>query len=117
MSKLSDFTVATPRPLPVILLLDTSGSMETNDAIQVLNRAIRDMINDFANEDSPVDIQVAIITFGGLVAALHQDITQAKDVAWTDMIAEGKTPMGHAFEIAYNLISDRNRIESRAYAP
>ena len=37
MSSLKKFAVATPRPLPVIVLADTSGSMGENGKIEALN--------------------------------------------------------------------------------
>lgn len=48
MSNLKKFTVHSPRKLPVIILADVSGSMESNGKIQTLNRAIASMIDSFA---------------------------------------------------------------------
>ena len=44
MTTLSDFTIATPRPLPVIVLADISGSMSENGKIDSLNQALEEMI-------------------------------------------------------------------------
>ena len=41
MSSLKKFAVATPRPLPVIVLADTSGSMGENGKIEALNAAMK----------------------------------------------------------------------------
>ena len=50
MDKLQDFAIPTARPLPVIVLADASGSMEQDDKIVALNRAIAEMIRSFAND-------------------------------------------------------------------
>ena len=65
------------------------------------------MIRSLANASSSrVEIQVAIITFGGDKASLHQDLTPASKATWTDMVADGKTPMGLAFLMAQELIEE-----------
>jgi uncharacterized protein YegL len=92
--------------------------METNGKIGILNRAIAEMIRSFADEDvSTAEIQVAVITFGGDRAQLHQDLKPAAEITWVDMQAKGKTPLGAAFETAVDLINDRQRIPNRAYRP
>ena len=42
MSEMKDFVYQTARTLPVILLLDTSGSMSDNNKIGAMNSAVRD---------------------------------------------------------------------------
>jgi uncharacterized protein YegL len=104
------------RPLPVILLLDVSGSM-SGSKIDALNQAVREMIASFKQAASPkAEIHLAVITFGGN-ARLHLDLTPADSVAWTPMIANGGTPLGAALTIAKELVEDKNRIPSRAYRP
>lgn len=118
MTDLRNFTIASARPLPVILLVDISGSMSENGKIAVLNKAIQEMARGFADATSArVEIQVAVITFGGDAARLHQDIVAASKFTWQDMEAKGKTPLGSAFLIAKSLIEDKQKIPSRAYIP
>ena len=100
----SKFTVAKAKPLPVILLLDTSGSM-SGQKIDALNRAVDEMITTFKGAgDSETEIDVAVITFG-------------RDVFWSDLEAEGGTPMGTAIAMAKAMIEDKSVIPSRAYRP
>lgn len=118
MTQLKSFTIATARPLPVILLVDVSGSMEANGKISAVNKAVADMIRSFEEEDSSkVEIQMAIITFGGEKATLFQDIKPVSEIIWEDMKPAGRTPMGAAFRMATQLIEDRQKIPSRAYTP
>ena len=73
MSKFKDFTISTPRPLPVIVLADISGSMSVDGKIDVLNSSIEAMARDFASQDDRRgEIQVAVIAFGGDSARLIQ---------------------------------------------
>jgi uncharacterized protein YegL len=58
----SKFTAPKAKPLPVILLLDVSGSM-SGDKIRNLNDAVRDMLDTFSDtENGETEIHVAIIT-------------------------------------------------------
>ncbi|HZU96187.1 MAG TPA: VWA domain-containing protein [Planctomycetota bacterium] len=116
-SRLKDFTVQSARPLPVVLLADVSGSMGLDGKIQALNHAVREMIEAFQDEsDLRAEIHVAVITFGGK-AHTHLPLAPARGVKWTDLGANGGTPMGAAFELARGLVEDRNTIPGRAYRP
>jgi len=118
MSDIKNFTIAAARPLPVIILADISGSMSENGKIGVLNKSIKEMIHSFSEAaSSRVEIQVAVITFGGESAKLHQDLISANQCVWTDMVANGKTPMGSAFRLVAELIENKEKIPSRAYTP
>jgi uncharacterized protein YegL len=117
MSRLKEFTTQSARPLPVIVLADVSGSMGTDGKIQALNHAVHEMIEAFQDEsDLRAEIHVAVITFGGQ-ARTHLALGPARNASWTDLGASGGTPMGAAFDLARELIEDRNAVSSRAYRP
>lgn len=118
-SQLKEFTTTAARPLPIIILADTSGSMGSEGKIDNLNQAIREMLDSFANEDDlRAEINVAIITFGGTVG-LHTDFMPASKakLQWHEMSANGGTPMGGAMELAAKVIEDKSVITGRAYLP
>jgi uncharacterized protein YegL len=118
LSKLKEFTAPNARPLPVLLLADVSGSMSANGKIDALNDAVQEMLESFGGEDdSRAEIHVAVITFGKDSAKVHQPLAPASEVRWTRMAADGKTPMGAAFDAATGMIEDRAQIPSRAYRP
>ena len=82
------FTAPSAKPLPVILLLDVSGSMQ-GEKIRNLNAAVMDMLGTFRDSQSgEVEIHVAIITFGAQVA-LHQQLASAASISWHDLSASG----------------------------
>lgn len=113
---MSEFIRPDAKPLPVILLLDVSGSMD-GYKIDALNQAVREMIASFAAEESTkAEIHVAVVTFGG-TAELYLELTPAQQIEWDDMIADGYTPLGGALAIAKSLVEDRDIIPSRAYRP
>jgi len=112
----SKFTAPTAKPLPVILLLDCSGSMN-GEKIQNLNAAVRDMLEIFRNtESSEVEIHVAVITFGEDVKLTHA-LSTSCDIQWHDLSSSGATPLGTALEMAKAMIEDKNVLPSRAYRP
>ncbi|WP_129727902.1 vWA domain-containing protein [Ectobacillus funiculus] len=104
------------RPLPVILLLDTSGSMY-GEKIDALNLAVKKMIESFGKEDSTIsEIYTAIITFGGRVN-LHTDITPSRLIQFENLDANGMTPMGGALKLCAELINDKERWPKRSFRP
>lgn len=118
MSRISDFTVATPRPLPVIVLADVSGSMSEDGKIDSLNHAVAEMLNSFALETpDQSQIHAAVITFGGNGARMHIPLAPATASQWTVMSADGGTPMGAAIDLARELVENRTAIPARAYRP
>ena len=110
------YTAPTAKPLPVVLLLDVSGSM-VGEKIQNLNGAVKDMLETFrGTENSEIEIHVAIITFGAEVK-LHQALASAGDIKWHDLSTSGGTPLGTAFKMAKAMIEDKDVVPSRAYRP
>ena len=117
----SKYTVAQAKPLPVVLLLDTSSSMNTGgeqSKIAELDSAVRDMIKDFAHEEQlETEIQVSVITFGYNGVQLALPYTNASKVEMKKLEAKGNTPMGMALRMAKDMIEDKETTPSRAYRP
>ncbi|MDC0361757.1 VWA domain-containing protein [Halioglobus sp.] len=116
---LKQFAVQKARPLPVIILADTSGSMSVDGKIEALNEAIRDMIATFAKEGrQQAEIQLVLVTFGGSEAEIHLPLIPAHEINdLKEMTAAGPTPMGGAFDLVTRLLEDKDKIPSRAYRP
>ena len=88
---LKEYAIPDARPLPVILLLDVSGSMGVDGKIESLNTAVKEMIDTFKEQDdSQAEIHVGIITFGNS-AQIHQEIIPASEASWNDMQADRKS--------------------------
>jgi len=110
------FTTPVAKPLPIILLLDVSSSM-SGDKIENLNKAVKDMLDTFAQEEKmETEILVSVITFGNQVE-LQVPYTKASQVQWQDLQANGMTPMGTALKMAKAMIEDKEVTPSRAYRP
>lgn len=119
MSELKKFQVQTARPLPIIVLADTSGSMSVDGKIEALNKGLKDMIQSFAGESRlRAEIQVSVITFGGNQAAVSLPLTPAHQLTgFTPLTADGMTPLGGALTLLSDMIEDKDSIPSRAYRP
>ena len=112
----SKFVAPKAKPLPVVLLLDISGSMY-GENIESLNQAVREMIASFSKvETLETEILLSVITFGEQVA-LHTPYTSASSIEWQDLTAGGATPMGTAIRMTKALIEDKSKTPSRAYRP
>jgi uncharacterized protein YegL len=118
MTSLKKFAVSAPRPFPVIVLADTSGSMAENGKIDALNASLKSMVETFAKESRlRAEIQVGLIIFGGK-AQMQLPLVAAHSVTGlTELLAEGATPMGAAFDLARQLLEDKHSIPSRSYRP
>jgi uncharacterized protein YegL len=117
MSRLKEFTTQAARPLPVIVLADVSGSMESDGKIVALNHAVREMLESFQDEaDLRAEIHVSVITFGGQAQVLVP-LGPVRGASWTDVKASGGTPMGSAFDLARLMVEDKAVVSSRAYRP
>lgn len=108
-----------PKPMPVFLLLDVSGSMD-GTKIENLNEAVREMLESFPGKDGEANVKVSIITFGSKVKSLFAgEMLPAKKALarWNDLDANGMTPMGLALQMAKDMIEDRDIVPSRSYRP
>jgi uncharacterized protein YegL len=118
MSLLDGYDSVASRILPVVLLLDTSGSMREDDKIEVLNDSVTEMIEELTEVDAGHgSITLSIITFGGDSAKLVTNNTPIADIEYASLKANGRTPMGDALRIARELIEDREAFPSRSYRP
>lgn len=115
-----------PEPrCPVVLLLDTSGSMngapinELNQALQVFEAQLKD------DALASLRVEVAIVTFGGTAAVVDVRGEAGGDTIGFDaqqafvtvdsfrpprLRAQGGTPMGQAIEKGLALLRDRKEI-------
>ncbi|MEI6882647.1 MAG: VWA domain-containing protein [Bacteroidota bacterium] len=118
MNSLNDFLIQKPRLLPVIVAVDRSGSMGTNGKMDALNLALKVFINSIKNEGSnKAEIHVALFSFGGESATCDIPLTSISHVDVPTYQAQGRTPMGGAFEMLKTLIEDKVQIPSRSYKP
>jgi uncharacterized protein YegL len=118
MSLLDSFAPIETRPLPVVLLLDTSASMREDDKIDVLNAGVAEMLEELVNADGGNGfIHLSLITFGGDSAELVWAHSPVSDVEFRPLRANGRTPLGQAFQLAHDVIEDRDALPSRAYRP
>ncbi|MEH2456644.1 vWA domain-containing protein [Nostoc sp.] len=93
---------------PVILLLDTSGSM-SGQPIQELNRGLAAFKEDVQKDSqASLSVEVAMITFGSIVKLVQDFVTIDQ---FTPPILEvgGLTPMGAAIEYALDFLETRKQ--------
>ena len=99
------FTTRAAKPLPVVLLLDVSGSMY-GSKVDNLNKAVREMLETLSEEEKmETEFLVSIITFGSDVK-LHTPYTKASQIQWKSLQSSGMTPMGTALKMAISMIED-----------
>ena len=114
-----------PKSLPVVLLLDVSGSM-IGAKIDALHKAVVTMVDTFvAQRVKETCIKCSIITFGDKVE-LHYpctndipyvEVTDLQSQGISNFDASGCTPLGAALTMAKDLIEDKSVTPGRWYAP
>ena len=76
---LRDVVIKEARPLPVLLLIDNSGSM-ANEKINTVNLAIKEMLAEFSSiKNAKGKISIGAITFGNTVGVV-QSIDKIENV-------------------------------------
>ncbi len=114
----SKYTVAKARPLPVMLLLDRSGSM-SGEKISTLNSAVNEMIQSFKTAgQGEVEINLGVISFGDGGATYDFPLQPVSSItSEMSLFANGGTPMGMALRMAKDLIEDKDVFPSKGYRP
>ena len=111
------FVYDVPKTLPVLLLLDNSGSMASEGNITVLNNAVNTMLQSFRDLDTDAaSISVSIISFGQTVNMVNRllPVHEVKDI---NLTAAGNTPYGGALSLAKKMIEEKENFPSRSYRP
>lgn len=111
----SNFTTNS-KPLPVLLLLDVSGSMY-GSRITELNKAVNIMINEFKTTVAKeISLQMSVITFSNN-ANVHIPMQSVENITWEDLSASGGTNLSSALDLAKSMIENKDIVPSRAYRP
>ena len=115
----------TERHVACVFLLDTSGSMTSNDAIGKLNAGLRTFkeqtVNDSSfDEHTKACIDVALVSFGPDVK-VQQEFTAVSEMVPPTLTANGGTPMGAAIDKALDMIAEQkakyNELGTPYYRP
>ncbi|SDX01803.1 vWA domain-containing protein [Thiocapsa roseopersicina] len=95
---MKDFAVTAPRPLPVFILADTSGSLGVDGKIEALNQSLRDMVKSFPTESRlRAEIHLGVNTFGGDAQA-HLPLSAAHQIQGIqEFVASGGTPLARRY--------------------
>jgi len=111
------FIVDEPKSIPVLLLLDVSGSM-SGDKIHMLNKSVQEMLEIFKKaETNETFIKFGAITFGSKVN-VNTALTEVTKIEhFNDLRADGMTPMGTALKMAKAMIEDKEIFKGRDYRP
>ena len=111
-----EFKAQAKKVLPLIMLVDTSGSMY--GCMDELNTAARDMIEALRNQESfRAEIHISFITYGKDGARLHTPLTPISSIEFEDFESGGMTPLGEALKIAKEMIENKEIIPSNSYRP
>jgi len=90
--------IMTRRTLPIIYILDTSGSMTEDGAIGKLNEGLRDTIialQEIENDNENAEIKIGVLQFATAAEWITpHGLVHAEDFHWNDLKAAGTTEVG-----------------------
>lgn len=98
--------------VPVILCLDTSGSMAGDNKINVLNESVQTFIRECANDSDLKDsLEVSVITFSSQ-AETKIAFTPIKNILEQDLLlkASGSTNLVDALKISIESLAERKKL-------
>ena len=95
---------------PVVLLLDTSASMD-GYPIQELNRGVKQFFSEISSDEiARFSVETNIITFGGSVTSVMDFTGCSGELNVPTFSAGGYTPLGEALTLGMRKIQDQRRI-------
>ena len=108
------------RPLDIIYVIDTSGSME-GAKIQSVNNAMHELENLLRNEsrkNPSAQVNIRILTFGGATSQWHvRDRVDVEQFRYNDINSvDGMTPLGHALGVLCDVLGS-DKMPSRGLKP
>ncbi|MBT4880502.1 MAG: VWA domain-containing protein [Alphaproteobacteria bacterium] len=95
---------------PVVLILDTSESME-GAPMEALNAGLATFKYEVERDPlASLRVETAIITFGGTDATLLQGFKTMDDFTAPKLTAQGHTPIGHALDLGLETLEARKTV-------
>lgn len=91
-----------------VFLLDTSNSMNINNAIGKLNEGIKTFKDQTVDEHTKACIDVALVSFGPDVK-VHQGFKPVSEMITPTLTAGGNTPMGAAINKALDMVTEQKK--------
>lgn len=111
--KFANLDMYNPAPrCPVCLMLDVSGSMQTDDAIGKLNAAVREFIRSMQSDEcARLSVELEIIVFSDSARVVLPFTPVAKiDEMPPEFSASGMTALGEALKIAEHDLTERQNL-------
>lgn len=102
--------IENPSPrVPVVLCLDTSGSM-SGDPIRELAQGVAQFYSSiYADEIARFSAEIAIVTFGANGVSRLADFGPVEEHPRVVLQADGLTPMGEGIGVALDMLEERKR--------
>lgn len=107
MNELLERSDSPKKILPLIFIIDKSGSM-TGERIAAVNAAMRNilpMLDDISRNNNDARIKLAVLEFDNNVNWITPSLADPKDYTWVDIQAGGLTYFGAACSSLYEKLS------------
>lgn len=94
--------------LPIVLLLDTSGSMNYNDNISKLNQGVQKFYECLLQEsEAPIYTEICVITFGHEGIQIQVEFGDPRQQIIPNLKASGSSPLCSAMLMGLDLLEDQ----------
>lgn len=102
--------------LPIIYVIDTSGSMN-GEKIAAVNEAMHetvDVLKDVSSKNPDAEVKIAVLSFssGAQWVTNENSLEDLEDFVWTDITAGGITDLGYAISELEHKLSRQELLKS-----
>ena len=97
------------RSLHIIIMADTSSSMDYNAKIQSLNEAGRNVLielKDIAGTHTEADLMLRVMSFSSAAQWQTPEAQRVTEYEWSDLSASGSTSLGEAIDLLNDALDD-----------
>ena len=110
MPKLEDATRPARKILPIIYVIDTSGSM-AGTRIEAVNQAMAEticIINEISTRYPPAELKIGVLQFASCASWVHGGLVSIDDFYWDDLTAGGLSDLGAALDELHERLSSNS---------
>ena len=110
MPRIEDATKPARKILPIIYVIDTSGSM-AGPRIEGVNLAMHEtifIITEISKRYPPAEIKIGVLQFASGANWLHDGLISMDDFFWNDLTAGGLSDLGAALDELHKRLSSKS---------
>lgn len=95
--------------LPVILIVDTSGSMGEHGKLQIVEHCLHALLDELSNEPWSDGVRIGLVGMGDDESTPVMPLSSLSDFDIPPLVASGRSALGPAIEQAFSILDQLDR--------